>query len=263
MRRRITVNRVTVIQVGSLLALLGAWELIGRGGLVGGEVLPPFSRVAGQLGPLLREPLIRYDIQVSLYEIWVGFLLGTGGGLLAGLVVGCSPFWRHALEPLLYYLGAVPKIIVLPVILLAVGSGFSSKIGLGALSAFFPMVITTLAASDEVQQVWLRAARTLGAGRLRLVGSVILPATAGPLLAGARLSLGAAVVGALLAETSVASAGIGYRAIQFYSELRIAQMYALLLLVFVAAVLANALISLLIRQLTRYQSSAIKDAVLA
>jgi ABC-type nitrate/sulfonate/bicarbonate transport system permease component len=200
--------------------------------------------------------LIRYDIRVSVYEVWIGLVIGAGAALVVGVAVGLSARSAGVLRPPLYWLSSLPKIIVLPVILLAVGSGLSSKVALAAISAFFPLVIVTMTAVGQVPPIYLRAARCLGAGRLRLAWNVVLPATAGPILSGLRLSLGVAVTGALLAETSVANAGVGYRAIQFYSELRIPQMYALLLLVFLAAVATNWVISLLIRLLTHYDPTA-------
>jgi ABC-type nitrate/sulfonate/bicarbonate transport system permease component len=253
--------RTALIQLASGLAVLAGWEAAGRAHVIGGEVLPPASAVAGQVWPLLASPLVRYDIQVSVYEIWMGLLIGAGTALALGIALGLVPPLTRTLQPFLYWLSSLPKIIILPVVLLAVGSGFSSKIGLAAISAFFPMAITATTAVGEIPSIYLKAARCLNAGRLRLAWSVVLPATAGPVLSGLRLSLGTAVIGALLAETSVASAGVGFRAIQLYSQLRIPQMYALLLLAFLAAIATNAVISLVIRLATHHETSSAKDAL--
>jgi NitT/TauT family transport system permease protein len=163
-----------------------------------------------------------------------------------------------ASEPVLYYLSSLPKIILFPVLLLYLSTGIYSKVGMGAVSAFFPVAITASQALHEVPPVQLRAARTLGAGRRKLLTHVYLPAAAGPVLSGLRLGLAVAVTGVLLAETSVASAGLGWQAMQDYDNLRITDMYALLLFVFFAAVLINAGIGRLIRHVTRYNQTTEK-----
>jgi ABC-type nitrate/sulfonate/bicarbonate transport system permease component len=126
---------------------------------------------------------------------------------------------------------------------------------MAAVSAFFPVAITAAQALREVPPSVVRAARTLGAGRRQLLVHVYTPAALGPVLSGLRLGLAVAVTGVLLAETSVASAGLGWQAMQDYNNLRITDMYALLLLVFFAAVLVNSGIGRLIRYVTRYRST--------
>lgn len=88
------------------------------------------------------------------------------------------------------------------------------------------------------------------------MANVYAPAAIGPILSGLRLGLAVAITGVLLAETSVASAGVGYQAMQYYDNLRIADMYALLLLVLLAAVAANSALGWLIRHVTRYSQPA-------
>lgn len=248
-------NRTRFIQAVSTAAFLGLWEVLGRTGAIPGGVLPPFSTVADRLVRLLGSPLIWFDLQVSGYEIGVGFLIGSAAGLLFAVLLSTRSVLRRASEPLLYYLSALPKIIVLPVLLLFLGSGIFSKVGIAAVSAFFPVGIATMLAVREVKPIHLTTARLLGASRWRLYTAVYLPSAVAPILAGLRLGLGVAITGALLAETSVASAGLGYRAIEFYSNLHLADMYALLLLVFLIAVAVNAGFSALTRYFTRHEQS--------
>jgi ABC-type nitrate/sulfonate/bicarbonate transport system permease component len=236
----------------TLVAAAGVWEAVGRSGLLPGTVLPPLSSVLAGLWDLLRQSSTWFDFYVSAWAIGVGLAIGAGAGLVAAALVGFAARTWRVFEPLLYYVGAMPKIIVLPVLLLYLGTGIYSKVGMGAVSAFFPVAITSAQAMREVREVHLRAARSLGAGRRQLLAKVYAPAAAGPVLSGLRLGLAVAVTGVLLAETSVASAGLGYQAMQYYDNLRIADMYALLLLVLVAAVAANSLLGWLIRHVTRY-----------
>jgi ABC-type nitrate/sulfonate/bicarbonate transport system permease component len=244
--------KAAVIRVVTIAVTAGGWEAAARSGLLPGTVLPPLSTVLSSLVTLLRLHATWFDMYVSAWAISVGLGIGAATGLaFAALAAVSAAAWR-VLEPLLYYLGSLPKIIMLPVLLLYLGTGIYSKVGMGAVSAFFPVVITTAQALHEVRDVHVRAARCLGAGRWRLLVKVYAPAAIGPILSGLRFGLAVAVTGVLLAETSVASAGVGYQAMQYYDNLRIADMYGLLLLVFVAAVALNSLIGRLIRHVTRY-----------
>lgn len=241
------------IRLGTIVVFLAVWELVSRSGLVQEQILPPASEVFAQLIGLLGSDNLAADVYASLYEILVGFVVGSVLGILFGAVMGASTYLYRLFEPLIYYLGAVPKIILFPILILFLGTGLESKVGMAAITAFFPVVVNTALAVRDVKPIYVRAARSLGASRAQLYGKVYVPAMLGPLLSGMRLGLGVAITGALLAETDVAQVGLGFRAIEFYSQLRIAEMYALLLLVFIGAALINLGIGRLIQRTTRYQ----------
>lgn len=243
------------VRIGTAVVALGGWEAVARSGLLPGTVLPPFSSVAAALYDLVRQSSTWFQFYVSIWAIGLGLAIGAGAGLVVAAPIGISASVWRTFEPLLYYVGSLPKIIILPVLLLYLGTGIYSKVGMGAVSAFFPVAITTAQSMREVKGTYIRAARSLGAGPLRLVINVYAPAAIGPILSGLRLGLAVAVTGVLLAETSVASAGVGYQAMQYYDNLRIADMYALLLLVLLAAVAANSLLGWLIRHVTRYSQA--------
>lgn len=243
------------IQLGTILLVLALWEVLGRSGLILRAVFPPFSEVLAQLVSLLSSVAVWQHISVSLYEIVWGFAIGGALGLLVGAPLGTNDYLYRLFEPLLYYLGAIPKIILLPVFILYLGVGVESKMGMAAISAFFPIAVNTALAVREVQPILVRAARTLGADRWQIYTKVYVPSTLGPILSGFQLGLGVAITGTLLAETSVAQAGLGFRAIELYSQFRVAEMYALIFLIFVFALLLNTGITRLIQRATRHERS--------
>lgn len=249
---RARVVPVVIVAVG--------WEVAARSGLITGTVLPPLSSVLASLGHLLEQHNTWYQAYVSAWAICAGFALGTLAGLAFAVFAALSPALWRGTEPVLYYLGSLPKIIVFPVLLLYLSTGIFSKVGMGAVSAFFPVAITAAQALHEIPATQITAARTLGTNRRRLLIHVYAPAAIGPVLSGLRLGLGVAVTGVLLAETSVASAGLGWQAMQYYDNLRITDMYALLLFVFFAAVAVNAGMGRLIRYVTRYNQANAEKA---
>ncbi|HEX2244603.1 MAG TPA: ABC transporter permease subunit, partial [Gammaproteobacteria bacterium] len=114
-----------------------------------------------------------------------------------------------------------------------------SKLAVGAIAAFFPISLLTIAGMREVKKVYVDVARTAGASALQIATYVYLPAIASQVFTGIRLGMGAAVTGALLAETKIAKAGLGFMIVEYYGQFRIADMYSLLLLIFILAAIAN------------------------
>lgn len=253
---------IALIRVGTVLLIVVSWELLGRSGLVLSEIFPPASEIFIRLFELLVSGTLGTHAYVSLYEIFAGFMVGGLLGLTVGASMGASPYLHRLFEPLVYYLGSVPKIILFPVFILFLGTGLESKIGLAAIAAFFPITINTALAVGEVKPIFVRAARTLEASRLQLYSKVYLPSMAGPILSGMRLGLGVSIIAALLAETSVAQVGLGFLMIEFYSQLRIAEMYALILLIFIAAFAVNSGISWLISKVTHYEQKGAQTSAL-
>lgn len=246
-------SRVVAVRACGIVLLALAWEALGRSGLVLHDVFPPPSEVVGGMVSVLASPQTAVNSAVTAGEIGAGFAIGSGAGLAAGIGLGAVPYAHRLLHPFLYYVGAIPKIIIYPILLLLLGAGTGSKVGIAALSAFFPVAISTAVAARQVRPALIRAAHALGARPHQVLGYVYLPAMAGDILSGLRVGLAVALTGTLLAETSVAQAGLGLQAIHYYAQLRVPEMYALLLLVFAAATLVNAGFSWLISRLTRHR----------
>jgi ABC-type nitrate/sulfonate/bicarbonate transport system permease component len=246
-------SRVAWVRLSGIAVVLLTWEAVGRSGLILHEVFPPLSEVLRGLASVLADATTRGNALVTAVEIAAGFAIGSGAGLVLGLLLGVVPYADRVLQPILYYLGAIPKIIVYPILILLLGAAEGSKIGIASLSAVFPVAINTAVAARQVRPALIRAAQTLGAQRSQMLLKVYLPAMAGDVLSGLRIGLAVATIGALLAETSVAQAGLGLQAIRYYSQLQIPEMYALLLLVFTVATLINAAFTWLIARWTRHQ----------
>lgn len=246
-------SQVWILRISAAVLFLGTWELLARTGLVLGTVLPPATEVFLSIGDVVSRPSFGLDVYASLYEVFVGATIGALFAIPFGAFMGSSAYLHALLDPLVYYVGAVPKIILFPILVLFLGTGIESKVGVAAISAAFPIAVNTALAVREVRPIHIKAAKSLGGSRYQLYRSVYTPSVLGPVLGGLRLGIGVAITAALLGETKVANIGLGFRAIEYYSRLQIAEMYALLLLVFVGAALMNLGLSMLIRRATHYQ----------
>jgi NitT/TauT family transport system permease protein len=235
-------GRVFAIQAITIVVVLAAYELLARSHLLYAGVVPPLAEIALAFIALLGDPATYYNLAVSLGEIAVGFVVATAGGILCGIVVGARPWLRAAVGPYLDGIATAPKIVFFPIAILLFGVGPPSKAALGALSAFFPVALTVAAAVRRIDPVFVRVGRSFNASPRQMITKVYLPALVPAIVNGMRLGLGLAIIGVLLAEIKLSDKGIGFLTIDEYNHFRIPQMYATLLLVFILAVGANALI---------------------
>ena len=151
---------------------------------------------------------------VSLLRCYGGFILGAflGGG--AGLLAGVSKGLRSLLDPLVSLSYPVPKIAMLPILMVWLGLGDASKIAIIALSVFYPLYISAYQGSLAVSPLLVWSARTFGASRLRIFLRVILPASLPPIFAGLRVGLAIAFILLFAAEMVSANRGLGYLIVQ-------------------------------------------------
>jgi ABC-type nitrate/sulfonate/bicarbonate transport system permease component len=170
----------------------------------------------------------------------VSLAIGVVAGVAVGVLLGGNRFLGRAFEPYLHYLGPTPKIIFFPIMIMWFGVGGGSKMAMGALSCFFPVALSTAVGMRGIDAVLIRVAESFGATRAQMLVKVYLPAMRAAMLTGLRLGLGVAVIGVLLAETKLSNKGLGYMVIQAYTRFDIAAMYALLIVVFLIAIVVNA-----------------------
>jgi ABC-type nitrate/sulfonate/bicarbonate transport system permease component len=218
------------------------WEAIARAGIFYEGVVPSSLAILRALYEITLDRALYLNVAVTAFEVSAAMLIGCGCGLAFGLLGGAVRMIGSAYEPYIHYLAPTPKIVFLPVLLLLFGVGFGTKIALGALSAFFPMAIATLAGVRSVDPVLLRVGRSFKLGRLQMAFKIYLPALRAPVLTGLKLGFGFAVIGVLLAEIKLSNVGLGFMAIQYYDHFEMAELYALMMIIFVLAGGVNALI---------------------
>jgi ABC-type nitrate/sulfonate/bicarbonate transport system permease component len=113
---------------------------------------------------------------------------------------------------------------------------------MGVVSCFFPIALSVAAGMRQIDKVLIRVGQSFRANTAQMVMKIYLPAMRHPIINGVRLGLGVALIGTLLAETKLSNKGIGFLIIQAYSLFDMPRMYAMLIVLFVVAIGANALI---------------------
>jgi ABC-type nitrate/sulfonate/bicarbonate transport system permease component len=255
---------VTALRAVIVVLVLASWEALARSGLLYRDVVPPLAAIGQALWRLLTLPDVTWHIDLAVAgsaftadlkipgfyqnlavtagEVGAGLLLGGVAGLLAGLALGGNRLLSRCYEPYLYYLGPTPKIIFFPVMIMWFGVGSGSKIAMAAISCFFPIALSVAAGMRQIDEILVRVGKSFRANVLQMAAKIYLPAMRQPIVNGVRLGLGVAIIGALLAETKLSNQGVGFLIIQAYSTFDMPRMYAMLIVLFVAAIGANALI---------------------
>src|SRR5262245_7148952 len=203
-------GRPRLIGVAAVAVLLAVWEAASRLGWVPVLFLPPPSGVVAEAGRMIASGEIARHVAVSLVRIGLGFAIGALAGTGLGLVLGASRVAEAVGNPLIAVTYPIPKIALLPLMILWLGIGEAPKVAMIALGVFFPVAINTHAGVRDTEPLMVKAATSLGARRGQLLRKVILPSALPMILAGYRLGAGIALLLVVSAEMINATAGIGF-----------------------------------------------------
>ena len=199
-----------VLAVVTPLALVLLWELLVKAGLLDYRFFPPPSKILPAAEQLVRSGELWLHVRSSLLRIVLGFLIGAAAAIPVGLALGALRLLRVMFEPVLSGLYVIPKIAILPLIMMIFGIDDKSKIAIVALATFFVVAINTLDGVRQVEPVLIEAGRNFGARGLQMFRHVILPGALPSIFTGLRLGAGAALLVIIAAEFVAANEGIGY-----------------------------------------------------
>lgn len=199
---------VSALQLASVFVLLAAWEGAARGGLVDPLFVPAPSGVAAALGRI--GPTALAALADTLGKTAVAYVLSVVLGVTAGLVIGSVRLLRDALNPFVIALYGIPKILVLPWIVLLLGYGTAPAVFYGTLHGLFPIMVLVMGAVRDVDRTLVTVARAYGATTWQLYWKVLLPAIVPSVFAGMRLGMVFCLLGVLVVEMFAGVRGMGF-----------------------------------------------------
>jgi len=219
-------------QTLSVAGLVLVWELAARVGVIDPLFVPAPSAVLRAVGVIGPEALGL--LGETLAKTLVAYALAIALGVGAGLAIGGVRYLHDVLNPFLVALYALPKILVLPWILLAFGLAATPAVVYGVLQGFFPICLLVAGGVRDIDRTPLRVARSMGATSWQLYRKVILPAVLPAVLAGMRLGMVYCLLGVLVVEMFGGIRGMGFLLVSLANAFRAPELFA-----------ATALVSLL------------------
>jgi ABC-type nitrate/sulfonate/bicarbonate transport system permease component len=201
--------RPGLARLGVIVLLFFIWE-IGARFYVDKMFLSPPSRVFTLMYTVFETPGVPAALRITFFELAVAFLIAVVIGLTVGLAVGLNRFSQRSFMPIILLLYGTPQITILPLFILYFGIGPASKIAFGVTHGMFPIMVTVAAGVQNIKPILLTSATSMGAGRWQIFRWVIFPHMIPSFFAGMRLAMTGVLLGVLLAELYVSTAGIGY-----------------------------------------------------
>lgn len=217
--------------------------------------LPPLHEVLTALGTLAANGQLADHLAASLARSASGFGIAVVTAIALGLLVAWYPALDDFLSPLLELFRNTAALALLPVFVLLLGIGETSKIAIVAYAAFFPVLLNTIAGVRTVDPLLIRAARSLGLSPVRLFQKVILPSAVPTIFTGIRMAGSSAILVLIAAEMVGAKAGLGYLIVNAQNSFLIPDMYAGILTVALLGLLVNYLLVGLERHFSRWRTA--------
>jgi NitT/TauT family transport system permease protein len=230
-----------VVRLGVIALLLIAWEIAARW-IIDPLFIAPPSRVLLSLGSVWHTNGVPAALRLTLFELAVAFAIAVVIGLTVGLAVGLRPFARRSLMPIILLLYGLPQITILPLFILYFGIGPASKIAFGVTHGMFPITIAIVAGVQNLKPILLVSARSMGASRWQILRWVVFPHMIPSFFAGMRLGMSGALLGVLLAELYVSTAGIGHFTTMFTENFDPTKLFGLVAMLAAMAIALNEIV---------------------
>ncbi len=254
-------------QAAVFVVVFGGWQL-----LTSLKIVDPFffgqpSGVVRTLVDWVRHGTsfgsIWLQISVTMEEAVFGFLIGTAAGVLVGVLLGQVRFLATVLSPYIKAVNALPRIVLGELFIIVLGLGIGSKVVLAGFLVFFVVFFNAFQGVREVDGNLVNNARVLGASRLQVVRSVVIPSAMTWIIASLHVAFGFAVIGAIVGEILGAQHGLGVVITNSGNNFDTNGVFAGMIIIGAIALVAEWLISLLERRLLAWRPQTVAEAAAA
>jgi NitT/TauT family transport system permease protein len=236
-RRRLSdAAQERLLAVGSPIVLLAVWEVLVWVRAVDARFVPAPSTIFVAGWEMIRSGELWEHVGASLVRLVAGFLVGVVPGIALGLLMGLNRYVRAALDPLVAATYPIPKIAILPLLMLAFGIGEASKIAIIAIAVIYLALINTMLGVMTLDRIYFEVARNYGAPWRKLFTRVIIPGALPHIFAGLRLALGVSLIVIVGAEFVAAKSGIGFLIWTSWESLLIEKMFVGIIVITVLGV---------------------------
>lgn len=251
---------VIALRILVLVAVLGGWELGGRfkwidpfffsmPSLIFEQIVDWFVNGTSQ-GPLLLQ------VWVTLEETMLGFLIGSVGGIICGVVLGRNKLLSDVFSLYIKIANSIPRVVLGSVFVIALGLGMASKVALAVVMVFFVVFGNAFQGVREADRYMIANAQILGASKRQLTTAVVIPSALSWILASLHTSFGFALVGAVVGEFLGSKQGIGLLISTAQGAFNASGVFAAMIVLAVVALSTDYLLTALEKRLLKWRPAA-------
>ena len=190
----------------------------------------------------------------SMVPFLLGLAISIVGGILVGIVIAQFWFLEYALDPFINALYAIPRVALVPLIILWAGLEARGKVTILVSIAIFPVIINTYAGIKDVRGGLLEIGRAYGATERQIFTKIVLPASVPYIMAGVRLAVGLAIIGMIVAEFFTAISGLGGLIVLYANSFATAKLFVPIIVIGLLGVGLTELVMLIERRLSRWRA---------
>jgi ABC-type nitrate/sulfonate/bicarbonate transport system permease component len=194
----------------SPIGLIALWQLLLMAGIGDRRFIPAPSDIGWRYWEMLRSGELETNALVTLWRVFAGFFIGSIPAIAIGLLMAMFRPIRIFFDPLIATLFPIPKIALMPLLLLAFGFGNASKIALVVIAVFFPVVINTYVGAANIERIYWDVAKNYGASQSVIFRRIVFFGALPMIFAGLRIALSVSFIVLVAAEFVATKTGIGY-----------------------------------------------------
>ena len=229
-RRTFTRRQKIVVTIANLALFCLLWEALTRVFDMPSLLVPRFSAVAAELPEMIEDGVLWTNAAISLKMYFIGMAISIVLAIPMGLVIGGVKWIDRILSPYVWALYTLPRLILMPFVLLWVGINDAARITLIVLSAVPAILVVVMEGVKTTDASLLRVARSFGARRLDAVRTVVLPSMVPHIATGVRMGVSRGLLGLFIGELFTASSGIGFVMVTASRQFDSARVYLILFL---------------------------------
>lgn len=244
-----------ILGLAGFVGFLALWQVASRLQLINPLFFSSPIDIGRAAVQEVQVPRFWEDFRTSGFEFITGYLIAVFLAIPLGLAAGWYQRLSYMLDPWLNFMNALPRVALLPLIVLWFGLGVESKVTVVFLGAFFSVIIPTVEGVRTVDRGFLDVARSFGASQRRIFTSVVAPSTVPFIVAGLRLGIGRALIGVVVGELYAATGGLGVMITRASQNLQADRMLFGVLIFTVAGIIGVEGVRIIERRFQRWRPS--------
>jgi NitT/TauT family transport system permease protein len=234
--------RERLLMLISPIGLLLIWQVLLMAGIGDRRFIPAPTDIAVRFAALIASGELAEHTGVTLYRVFTGFFAGVIPAIVVGLLMAMFRPVRIFFDPLIAVIFPIPKVALMPLLLLAFGFGDASKIALVAIAVFFPVIVNTYVGAANIEKIYWDVAKNYGASQTVMFTRIVFFGALPTIFAGLRIAMAVSFIVLVAAEFVASKTGIGYLIWNSWELLQVDTMFVGIVVVGVLGLITSVLL---------------------